>query len=76
MEFARKCDKCQWFVLMSKAHPKELTTMTSLWSFVIWGIDLIGKLPKGRGSSRLLHQVGRSRGIPIHHTRKDQGVRI
>ena len=24
--------------------------MTSLWSFVVWGIDLIGRLPKGRGS--------------------------
>ena len=24
--------------------------MTSPWSFAVWGISLIGKLPKGRGS--------------------------
>ena len=24
--------------------------MTSPWPFVIWGIDLIGQFPKGRGS--------------------------
>ena len=50
MEFVRKCDKCQRFALTSKVHPKELTTMTSPWSFVVWGINLIGQLPKGRGS--------------------------
>ena len=27
-----------------------LTTMASLWQFVVWGINLIGQLPKGRGS--------------------------
>ena len=48
MEFAKKCDKCQRFASMSKAHPEELTIMTSPWPFVIWGIDLIGQLPKGR----------------------------
>ena len=31
-------------------HPEKLTTMISSWSFVVWGIDLIGQLPKGRGS--------------------------
>ena len=24
--------------------------MTSPWPFVVWGIDLIGRLPKGKGS--------------------------
>ena len=24
--------------------------MTSLWPFAVWGIDLIGRLPRGRGS--------------------------
>ena len=33
-----------------KAHPKELIAITSPWQFVIWGVDLIGRLPKGRGS--------------------------
>ena len=50
MAFAKKCDKYQRFTPMSKALPKELTIITSPWPFVIWGIDLIGQLPKGRGS--------------------------
>ena len=50
MEYACYYDKCQWFSLILKAHPEELTTMTSLWPFAVWGIDLIGWLPKGRGS--------------------------
>ena len=50
MEYARKCDKCQQFLPMSKAHPEELTSMASLWPFPVRGIDLIGRLPKGRSS--------------------------
>ena len=50
MEFARKCDRSQRFAPISKAHPKELTTITNPWPFVVWGIDLIGQFLKGRGS--------------------------
>ena len=37
---------------MSKAHPEELTTMISPWPFIIWGIDLISQLSKGRGGAQ------------------------
>ena len=42
----------QWqpFVPISKAHPEKLTSMTNPWPFSIWGINLIGRLSKGRGS--------------------------
>ena len=33
MEFAWKCDICQRFSHVTKAHPEELTTMTSPWPF-------------------------------------------
>ena len=49
-EYTHKCDKCQLFAPISKVHPEELTYMTSLWPFFVWGIDLIGRLPKERGS--------------------------
>ena len=42
LEFGRKCDKCQQFSPVSKAHPEELTSITSPWPFVVWGIDLFG----------------------------------
>ena len=50
MEFTEKCDKCQRFAPISKAHPEALTMITSPWPYVVWGIDLIGQLPKERGS--------------------------
>ena len=50
MEYTRKCDKCHQFSPVLKAHPKELISMTNLWSFTIWGIDLIGRLPRRRVS--------------------------
>ena len=50
MEYMRKCDKCQLFFSILEAHPNELTSMTSPWPFAVWGIDLIGQIPKGRGS--------------------------
>ena len=50
MEYARKCDKCQQFSLVLKAHPDELISMTNPWSFIVWRINLIGRLPKVWGS--------------------------
>ena len=50
MEYAQKCDKCQQFSPIWKAYLEELISVTSPWLFVVWGIDLIGRLPKGRGS--------------------------
>ena len=35
MEYARKCNKCQRFEQISKAHPKELTSTTSPWPFFV-----------------------------------------
>ena len=50
MEYAKRCDKCQQFSSVLKAHPKELISMNSPWLFIVWEIDLIGWLPKGRSS--------------------------
>ena len=52
MEFSRKCDKCQCFAPMLKFHLEELTTMTFPWPFIVWGIDLVGHLPKERGGAQ------------------------
>ena len=52
MEFTKKCDKCQRFAPMSKAHPKKLTTITSPQPFIVQGTDLISQLPKERGGAQ------------------------
>ena len=47
--YVRRFDKCQRFAKIPWAAPNELTQMQSPWPFAIWGIDLIGWLPKGKG---------------------------
>ena len=49
MEFVRKCDKCQRFSKTPRTAPNDLKQMQSPWPFAIWGIDLIGSLPTGKG---------------------------
>ncbi|KAL5572098.1 hypothetical protein UlMin_021695 [Ulmus minor] len=48
-DFVHKCDKCQCFSAIPCQAPEDLTTVTSPWPFVKWGIDLIGPLPTARG---------------------------
>lgn len=35
IEYVKKCDKCQRFPNILRAPPVELTSMTSLWPFVV-----------------------------------------
>ena len=49
LNYVKKCDKCQRFANIPRAAPNELTLMTSPWPFAVWGIDLIGSLPTGKG---------------------------
>ena len=48
-EYVQKCDKCQRFSKIPRAAPNELKQMQSPWPFAVWGIDLIGSLPIGKG---------------------------
>ena len=48
-EFARACDQCQRFANYSTQPTASLTSMMSHWPFAMWGIDLIGELPKAKG---------------------------
>jgi len=52
-DFARKCDRCQRFSRNPRLPTAELTHMVSPWPFAIWGIDLIGELPMGRGGKNM-----------------------
>ncbi|XP_028102128.1 uncharacterized protein LOC114301364 [Camellia sinensis] len=50
-EFVLKCDKCQRFANIPHAPPTELITLSSLYHFAKWGIDIVGLLPTGRGQT-------------------------
>ncbi|XP_074361144.1 uncharacterized protein LOC141701377 [Apium graveolens] len=44
----RACDRCQRFANYSSMSATLLTPMASPWPFAMWGIDLIGELPKAK----------------------------
>ncbi|XP_074352820.1 uncharacterized protein LOC141691971 [Apium graveolens] len=48
-EFARACDRCQRFANLNSNPAVPLKPLTSPWPFAVWGIYLIGELPKGKG---------------------------
>ena len=45
----KNCNKCQRFAKVPHLPPEKLTVMSSPCPFAVWGIDLIGPLPTGRG---------------------------
>ncbi|XP_074378355.1 uncharacterized protein LOC141719890 [Apium graveolens] len=47
--FVKVCDRCQHFANYSSMPATLLTSMVSPWPFAMWGIDLIGELPKVKG---------------------------
>ena len=49
LKFAKACDKCQRFANYVNSPAAPLTSLMSPWPFAMWGIDLIGELPKGKG---------------------------
>ncbi|XP_070020857.1 uncharacterized protein [Nicotiana sylvestris] len=42
--YVRKCYQCQVLANMIKVFPNELNTTSSPWSFVAWGMDVIGPI--------------------------------
>lgn len=44
-EYVRRCDKCKRHANVPHQPPEDLTTMTSPWPFVRWGMDQVGPLP-------------------------------
>ena len=45
----RKYEQCQRYAKVPWAPPTEITLMTSPWPFAVWGIDMVGSLPTGKG---------------------------
>jgi ribonuclease HI len=54
MEMVRACDKCQKFANDQKSPPEELTPITSPWPFSMWGVDIVGPLPPGKGGVKFV----------------------
>jgi len=64
-EYSKKCEKCQEFGNLIHSQLETLHSITPPWSFAMWGMDIIGPFPLGKGQCKFLlvvSQPGSRRG--------------
>ena len=44
VDFVKSCHDCQTHANLNHVPPSELFNMTSPWPFLVWGIDMIGRI--------------------------------
>ena len=54
LELVKKCAKCQRFENVQRLPAERMTTITSLWPFAQWGINIVSLLPLGKGQVKFL----------------------
>jgi hypothetical protein len=54
MEIVTKCKECQFYQKQTTKHVNPLRPINLSWPFAIWGIDIIGILPRALGGFRFL----------------------
>ena len=54
LEYVRKCDQCQRFVLSIHQPRGILNPLSSPWLFTQWGLDIVGPFPKAVGNKKYL----------------------
>ena len=53
-KLVKKCKVCQEHAKISHLPSEPLTSVTSLWPFQQWGLDILGPLPIGKGQCKLI----------------------
>jgi hypothetical protein len=54
MKIIPKCKECQFFQKQTTKHVNPLRPIDLSWPFTVWGIDIIGVLPRAPGGFRFL----------------------
>jgi hypothetical protein len=54
MEVITKCNNCQFFQKQTTKHANSLWPIDLSWPFAIWGINIVGVLPRAPGGFRFL----------------------
>ena len=44
MDYVKSCHDCHMHTNLNHVPPSELYSMTSLWPFSVWGIDVFGRI--------------------------------
>jgi len=52
--YVKRCDKCQRFSNIPHQPHQPMTSISSPWPFTVWGIDLVGPLPRAANNYRFL----------------------
>ena len=53
-DLVKKCKICQEHAKTSRLPSEPLTSITSLWPFQQWGLDILGPLPLGKGQCKFI----------------------
>ena len=53
-DYVRKCDRCQRYAPILRLSTQDLISISSLWPFAQWGIDIVGPLPTAPAQRKLL----------------------
>jgi hypothetical protein len=54
MEVVKKCRDCQFYQKQTMKHANPLRPIDVSWPFTVWGIDIMGSLPRALGGFRYL----------------------
>jgi transposase InsO family protein len=54
MKVVKKCRDCQFFQKQTMKHANPLRPINISWPFAVWGIDIMGILPRAPGGFRYL----------------------
>jgi hypothetical protein len=54
VEVIKKCRDCQFYQKQMKKHANPLRPADVSWPFIVWGIDIVGVLPRAPGGFRYL----------------------
>jgi hypothetical protein len=54
MEIVTKCKECQFFQKQTTKHANPLRPIDLSCSFAVWGIDIVGVLPRAPGDFKIL----------------------
>nr|KYP72882.1 Gypsy retrotransposon integrase-like protein 1 [Cajanus cajan] len=53
-DYVKKCIQCQKHVNLIHASATELHSISSPWSFALWGVDILGLFPLAKGQCKFL----------------------
>ena len=52
--YVQRCERCQKNALLIHQPGNELKMINSPWPFAVWGLDIVGKMPKAKGGYKYM----------------------